>query len=144
MTSDELKQAIRTKFPTLKKPWFGRDVLELSDKNYKLHPHSAYVECHQAAWEIIENSGVVYHELFPDCDDYVDIAHGLFKLEWLRLIEKGTIPEGSAPIKAVISGYNPQGDNHAYGFIYDNAGMFITDYGNIIPVTGYRPMRFKI
>jgi len=142
MTSDELKKAIRSRFPTLKKPWWGRDVIECRDKEYQTYPHHLYINANMAAWQQIKH--IEYATTFPDCDDFTDMKRGLFKLEWWKLIQAGEIPAGSAPIYASVGGYNPQGENHAYNFFLSDMGMFVSDYGAIMSPDGYRPMRMDI
>ena len=142
MTSDELKKDCRKTFPSLKKPFWGRDVIDCRDGEYKPNlPHEVYVEAYHAAWAIAVAAGVEYDDVFPDCDDYADILLGLVKLEWVKAVAAGKIPKKTSPVYSVIEGYNPQGENHNYSYFRSSAGRFIADYSNIIPITGYRPMR---
>lgn len=144
MTSGELINDSRSAFPSLKKPWFGRDVIECSDTIYDLSlPHQVYLNCLDAAWAVIVSMGVEYHETYPDCDDYSDMLKGLAKLEWWKSIQSGLIKAGSQMVIALINGYNPRGENHAYLYFRSDMGRFIRDYGETLPITGYRPMRMK-
>jgi hypothetical protein len=144
VTTDNFKKELRKKFPTLKKPFLGRDVIECRDRGYILTlPHGVYVRAYEAAWAEIESLGIKYGENFPDCDDFADMMLGGFKKGWWKAIRAGKIPEGEPPAYSVVEGYNPQGENHNYSHFKSDAGHFIADYWNIIPAYGYRPMRMR-
>jgi hypothetical protein len=144
MTSDELVKDSRATFPSLKKPFFGRDVIECRDQNYDPGlPHDVYLSCLDEAWAEMEAVGIEYGPTFPDCDDYADIQKGLFKLKWSKAIKDGKIPKGSAPVLASVMGYNPYGENHAYLYFRSDKGRFIRDYGSTLPPGKYEPMRMN-
>jgi hypothetical protein len=142
MTSKELKNLLYSNFASLKKPrtpW-SREPISCRDTEYPTINHDHYVQCDRRVWDKIIGANIDYGNLFPDCDDFADIKVGLFKMEWWLLIKKGLIPEGSAPSYGNCSGYNPNGENHAFNVFRSDKGIYISDYGDIVSIFGYKPI----
>lgn len=143
MKSEELKSILRKQFPSLRKrfPW-SDDPITCRDGEYPFISKYIYEKCCNSAWSRIKEAGIEYNESFPDCDDFLDIFIGLFKIEWFKLIKNGDIPLKTSPSLAGCEGCNPQGEMHAFA-VFKSDLIYISDYGNTLDPVGYKPVRAK-